>query len=103
MRDADGERHLTAAGVTVQQVGLRVRIEQRMVLVLSVDRHQVATELAQLGRARVASVNPGGAALSQLAFEHERCASGLEDALDQGPLRSVPDLVGAPTSAQRET
>jgi hypothetical protein len=74
-----------------------------MVLVLSVDRHQIAAELAKLHRTGAASVNPGGAALPELAFEDEGRTSGFEHALDRRALRAVPDLVGPTSRAQGET
>src|SRR5260370_28381066 len=103
MRRPDRHAQLSTASVSVQQVGLRVRVEKGMVLVLSVDRHQVAGELAKLHRTGAASVNPGGAALPELAFEDQGRTSRVEDALDRRALRAVPDLVGATTRAQGET
>src|SRR5713101_4261236 len=103
MRRPDRHAHLSTAGVSVQQVGLRVRVEQCMVLVLSVDRHQVAAELAKLDRTGAASINPGGAALPELAFEDQGRTSGVEHALDRRALRPVPDLVGTTPRAQGET
>src|SRR5216684_1029690 len=103
MRHPDRHAHLSTAGVSVQQVGLRVRVEEGMVLVLSVDRHQIASELAKLHRTGAASVNPGGAALPELAFEDQGRTSRVEDALDRGALRAMPHLVGATPSAQGQT
>src|SRR5712692_4945166 len=103
MRHPDRHSHVSTAGVSVQQVGLRIRVEQGMVLVLSVDRHQVAAELAKLDRTGAASINLGGAALPELAFEDQGRTSGFEHALYRRALRAVPDLVGAAPRAQGET
>jgi hypothetical protein len=99
----DCRPQLSSAGVTVDQLGLCIGVEKRMVLVLPVDRDQVAPKFAELCGVRRPAIDLRRPALAELSLEHQRRASRFEYALDRGALRAVPDLVGAPTRAQRQT
>ncbi len=98
----DSRPQLASPRITIDQLGLCIRVEKRVVLVLPVNRDQVAPELAELCRVRRPAVDFRRAALAELSLEHQCRAARLEYALDGGALRAVPDLVGAPTRAQRE-
>src|SRR5450756_2170794 len=66
MRCGDSSSQLDRPGIAVQQLGLGVRVEQRVVLVLTVQRDQATTELAQLAGAGGAPVDARAATLSEL-------------------------------------
>ena len=63
---------LPRARISIEQVGLGLVVQQRMVLVLSMDGDEVAAELAQLRRVGGAAVDAGRAPLAQLPLEDER-------------------------------
>ncbi len=96
-RISDGDRGplLHRARIPVEQLGLRLAVEQRVVLVLAVQRHQVASELAQRLGGRRPSVDARRASLAQLPLQHQRNPVGLERAFDGRSVGSVADLVGA--------
>ena len=71
----DSGAQIAGARVSIHQLGLCIRIEQRMVLMLPMHRNEAASELAELcgvGRAAVDLCSP---AFAELALEHERRAA----------------------------
>src|ERR1700682_2756901 len=93
MHGGDCGSQLNRPGIAVQQLGLRVRVEQRMVLVLAVQRDQAAAKFAQLAGVGWTAVDACGAALAELPLEYEGIASRLEDPLNGRPLSAMPDLI----------
>lgn len=71
MPASDRGAQVVGSGVTVEELGLSVGIEQRMVLVLAVQPHQGATQLAQLARVGRTSVDTCTAALPELPLEDD--------------------------------
>src|SRR5579859_7836207 len=102
MRRADGGTDLESSGVRVQQVCLSVGVEERVVLVLAVERDEIAPELAKLARGRGPSVDPGGALLANLPLENQPRAPRLEDAFDAGAVGPVAHLIRPASSAQHQ-
>ena len=102
----------------VEEPGLSVRVEQRLVLVLAVDVDQHPAELAELAGRRRPAVQARGAAAADLAAQDQlglrleahlgqqraggRDVGDLEDALHQCPLGAVADLLGAGPGTERE-
>src|SRR5258706_11783087 len=71
-----------------------------MVLVLPMQGDQVATQLAELSRMRVAAVDARRAALTKLSLQCKRRTAGFENALHSRPLRAVPNLVDTAPRAE---
>jgi hypothetical protein len=102
MRRRDRGSHFERARIRVEELGLRVRIQERVVLVLSVNRHEAVAQLAQLPRRRCPTINPSSAPLAKLALQDELRSTRIEDRFDGGALRAAADLVSAATRAERE-
>src|ERR1019366_502220 len=83
MRGGHSSSHLDRPRIAVKKLGLCVRVEQRVVLVLAVQRAQATSELAQLAGAGGAPVDARSAALAELPEEDDGVASRLEDTLDR--------------------
>jgi hypothetical protein len=99
MRRRHDRAELERAGVTVEKLGLSAGVEQGMVLVLTVHRDQVATQLSQLSRICASTVDPSRASLPELPLENQRRPAGLEQALNSCSIGAVPDLVDTAASA----
>jgi hypothetical protein len=93
---------LSRTRVSVDELGLRLGVEQRVMLMLAVNRDQVATELAELRRIGRAAVDACRTAFSKLALENQGRAARLEHALDGRSLGAVTDLVRAASRTKRE-
>src|SRR6202163_2730295 len=74
-----------------------------MVLVLAMNRDQVAPQLPQLSWVGGPTVDAGRASLPELTLENQRSPPGLEHALDCRPIGAVPYLVDTAARAQRQT
>src|SRR6202163_3240320 len=74
-----------------------------MVLVLAMNRDQVAPQLPQLSWVGSPTVDAGRASLPELTLENQRSPPGLEQALDGRPISAVPHLVDTAARAQRQT
>src|ERR1700680_2015247 len=103
MRGRNDGSELEGAGVAVEKLSLGIGVEQGVVLVLTMNRDQVATQLSQLSRVGAPTVDAGGASLPELPLENQRRPSGLEHALDGRSIGAVPDLVDTAACAQRQT
>jgi hypothetical protein len=102
VRGGHGGAKLERGPIAVEQVGLRLGVQQRVVLVLSVYGDQRASQLAKLAWVGLAPVDPRGTTLAKLALEDERTATRVEDPLDRGALGAVTDLVIPAPGAEGE-
>ena len=98
VRGGDGRARIQRSGIRVEQLGLRLGVQQRVLSVLAVDRDEPLADLAQLPRTDRAAVDSGCRAFADLALEDDR----VERRRDRRPLGAVPDLVGAPARAKGE-
>ena len=90
------------AGVAVEEVGLRVGVEQCMVLVLAVHSDQVATQLTQLTRVGVPPIDSCGTSLAKLSQQNQRRPTRLEKTLDRSSIGAETDLVWPAPCAERQ-
>ncbi len=95
VRDRHRGALLQRRRVPVEQLGLRLAVEQRVMLMLAVERDQVAPALTQRLGGRGPSVDAGRASLAELALQHQRDAVRFERSFDRCLVGPMADLVGA--------
>ena len=97
---------LLVAAERVEQVALPTLIEQPLLLVLAVDLDERPDLLGQPRRGHGLVVEPGrrAAAGGDLANRNDRLGNPVEERLDPGELRAVPDqrCVGARSQGEAE-
>src|ERR1700730_16239555 len=62
--------HLHGTRIPIEQLGLRLAVEERVVLMLAVKGDKASPELTELPRAGGPPIDSGRAALAELALEH---------------------------------
>jgi len=90
---------LESATVRVEQRGLGVGVEQRVMFVLAVQRHEPVAQLAQLSRRGGSRVDACRASLADLAPQDDRIECGLH----RGSISAVANLFGRRSRAEDET
>ena len=100
MRRGDARAKLARPRVIVEQLRLRLGVEECVMLVLPVHRHQALGKLPQLAWRRAPPVKLRTRALAQLALKLQSCTMRLERRFDRCPLGAMAHLVGATPSAQ---
>src|SRR4029077_1336219 len=102
VRRGDSCSRLERAPIAIEELGLRVAVEECVVLMLAVDAHEPLAKLAQLARRGGAAVYLGRARFFRSSTELALQLYRVEDRLNERALRSVPHLVDAAPRAKGE-